>query len=75
MMQGILNDLYGIIRPETYHNPLAALDIILQAMEIHLRDSHIQISGRYGTQYKRRGLGTIINFYVCAVAARPSFTS
>ena len=48
MMQGILNDLFGIIRPETsiVKNPLAALDIILQAMENHLRESHIQISGR-----------------------------
>ncbi|XP_032788885.2 protein zer-1 homolog [Daphnia magna] len=45
MMQGVLNDLYGIIRPETYQNPLAALDIILQAMENHLTESHIQISG------------------------------
>lgn len=47
-MQGILNDLFGIIRPETsiVKNPLAALDIILQAMENHLRESHIQISGR-----------------------------
>ena len=46
MMQGVLNDLYGIIRPETCQNPLAALDIILQAMENHLGESHIQISGR-----------------------------
>lgn len=45
IMQGILNDLYGIIRPETCQNPLAALDIILQAMETHLTESHIQISG------------------------------
>lgn len=45
IMQGVLNDLYGIIRPETCHNPLAALDIILQAMENHLTESHIQISG------------------------------
>lgn len=46
MMQGVLNDLYGIIRPETCQNPLAALDIILQAMENHWTESHIQISGR-----------------------------
>ena len=45
MMQGVLNDLYGIIRPDSHHNPLAALDIILQAMENHLTESHIQISG------------------------------
>ena len=46
IMQGVLNDLYGIIRPETCQNPLAALDIILQAMENHWTESHIQISGR-----------------------------
>jgi hypothetical protein len=46
MMQGVLNDLYGIIRPETCQNPLGALDIILQAMENHWTESHIQISGR-----------------------------
>ena len=45
-MQNVLNDLYGIIRPETYKKSLVALDIILQAMEAHLKDSHIQISGR-----------------------------
>lgn len=61
MMQGILNDLYGIIRPETYQNPLAALDIILQAMEIHLRDGHIQISGRWATLFDPHDKDNVIS--------------
>ena len=59
-MQGILNDLYGIIRPETCQNPLAALDIILQAMELHLTESHIQISGRWVAPLDRVWCGNII---------------
>ena len=47
MAKDVLYDLNKDIKRETYKNPLAALDIILQAMKNHLADCEMQTVGRY----------------------------
>jgi Zyg-11 family protein len=46
VLQKVLNDLYHLLRYETCQNTSYALHIILEAMDRHLTEKHIQISGR-----------------------------
>lgn len=46
ILQKVLNDLYHLLRYETFQNTSYALHIILEAMDQHLTEKHIQISGR-----------------------------
>ena len=43
----VLNDLYHLLRFESCKSIHRALDVILNAMDRHLRVKHMQISGRY----------------------------
>lgn len=42
----VLNDLYHLFRFENCNNVDIALDIVLKAMDRHLKFKHMQISGR-----------------------------
>lgn len=42
----VLNDLYHLLRFETCKSIHRALDVVLSAMDRHLRNKHMQISGR-----------------------------
>jgi Zyg-11 family protein len=46
ILQKVLNDLYHLLRDETCQNISYALHIVLEAMDRHLPEKHIQISGR-----------------------------
>lgn len=46
-MTKVLNDLYHLLRFESCSSIHQALDVVLTAMEKHLRVKHMQISGRY----------------------------
>lgn len=46
ILHKVLNDLYHLLGHETCQNPSYALHIILEAMDRHLTEKHIQISGR-----------------------------
>ena len=46
VLQKVLNDLYHLFRYETCQNINYALNIVLEAMDRHLTEKHIQISGR-----------------------------
>lgn len=43
-----MNDLYHLLRFEICNQFHSALDVVLSAMDRHLRVKHMQISGRYG---------------------------
>ncbi|XP_075228919.1 protein zer-1 homolog [Lycorma delicatula] len=45
ILQRVLNDLYHLLRYETCHDISQALSIVLDAMDRHLSEKHIQISG------------------------------
>lgn len=45
ILQSVLNDLYHVLRYETCHDIFQALRIVLEAMDRHLSEKHIQISG------------------------------
>uniref|UniRef100_A0A1B6E2J9 Protein zer-1 homolog n=1 Tax=Clastoptera arizonana TaxID=38151 RepID=A0A1B6E2J9_9HEMI len=45
LLQRVLNDLYHLFRYETCQNQCRALSVVLDAMERHLSEKHIQISG------------------------------
>lgn len=45
-LQKVLNDLYHLFRYETCQNIAHALTIVLETMDRHLTEKHIQISGR-----------------------------
>ncbi|KFM75185.1 hypothetical protein X975_10634, partial [Stegodyphus mimosarum] len=45
MIQKVLNDLFHIFRFSTCNNTRLALDVIMEAMRIHLKVKHIQVSG------------------------------
>lgn len=47
MIQKVLNDLFQIFRFSTCQNTRLALDIVMEAMRLHPRVKHIQVSGRY----------------------------
>uniref|UniRef100_T1IJT0 Protein zer-1 homolog n=1 Tax=Strigamia maritima TaxID=126957 RepID=T1IJT0_STRMM len=55
ILQKVLNDLFKIVRFETCYNAKAALEVILNAMEKHLTDKHIQISGSASLFYILKG--------------------
>lgn len=42
----VLNDLYHLLRYETCKSIHQAFDVVLSAMDRHLRVKHMQISGR-----------------------------
>lgn len=52
MLTRVLNDLYYMFRStERFNSYIAqALTVILEAMEKHVSEKHIQISGRFGFQ-------------------------
>ena len=52
VLQKVLNDLYHLFRFETCQNIPYALAVVLEAMDRHLTEKHIQISGRYSWLYK-----------------------
>lgn len=45
VLQKVLNDLYHLFRYETCQNVCHALTVVLEAMDRHLLEKHIQISG------------------------------
>lgn len=45
ILQQVLNDLYHLFRYEICHNMNNALSIVLEAMDRHVNEKHIQISG------------------------------
>ncbi|XP_063235168.1 protein zer-1 homolog isoform X2 [Bacillus rossius redtenbacheri] len=45
ILQKVLNDLYHLFRYETCHDPSHAMKVVLEAMDRHLGEKHIQISG------------------------------
>lgn len=47
LLQKILSDLYHVFRFENCHRMDQALCTVLEAMEKHPAQKHIQISGRY----------------------------
>jgi len=76
VLENILNDLFHVFRYETCQNLKQALDILLLAMERHIHEKHIQISGSASLYYvvksetlkrdwnvkvKRKILGTLLN--------------
>lgn len=46
VLQKVLNDLYHLFRYETCTNTDTALKIVLESMDRHSHEKHIQISGR-----------------------------
>jgi Zyg-11 family protein len=46
VLQKVLNDLYRFLRDDTCQNIRYALYAVLEAMDRHPTDKHIQISGR-----------------------------
>jgi len=51
VLENILNDLFHVFRYETCQNLKQALDILLLAMERHIHEKHIQISGSASLYY------------------------
>lgn len=47
LLTKVLNDLYHLLRFETCKSIHRAFDVVLSAMDRHLRVKHMQISGRY----------------------------
>ncbi|XP_046386506.1 protein zer-1 homolog [Ischnura elegans] len=45
VLQKVLNDLYHLFRYETCQNVCHALTVVLEAMDRHIHEKHIQISG------------------------------
>lgn len=46
VLQKVLNDLYHLFRYESCANVNTALKVVLESMDRHLQEKHIQISGR-----------------------------
>jgi len=76
VLENILNDLFHVFRYETCQDLKQALDILLLAMERHIHEKHIQISGSASLYYvvkseslkrdwnvkvKRKILSTLLN--------------
>lgn len=55
VLQKVLNDLFRLFRYEWCHDSLVALKLILQAMQQHLSEKHIQISGSASLFYIVKG--------------------
>lgn len=47
----VLNDLYHLLRFETCKSIHRAFEVVLSAMDRHLRVKHMQISGRFVSKY------------------------
>lgn len=54
MLTRVLNDLYYVFRYENNAYVARALRVVLEAMDQHVMEKHIQISGRYVTKLKYR---------------------
>ncbi|XP_067009020.1 protein zer-1 homolog isoform X2 [Anabrus simplex] len=75
ILQQVLNDLYHLFRYETCRNVNIALNIVLEAMDRHVNEKHIQISGsatlfyivkgkdkyQFGVPVKRVVICTLLN--------------
>ncbi|KAG4081184.1 hypothetical protein HA402_014632 [Bradysia odoriphaga] len=75
MLTKVLNDLYHLLRFETCKSIHRALDVVLSAMDRHLRNKHMQISGsatlfyivkgrdksKFGTPLKNHIIRTLLN--------------
>ncbi|KAF8777650.1 Protein zer-1 like protein [Argiope bruennichi] len=55
MIQKVLNDLFQIFRFSTCNNTKLALDVVMEAMRLHLRVKHIQVSGSASLFYIVKG--------------------
>lgn len=55
MIQKVLNDLFQIFRFSTCHNTRLALDVLMEAMRLHLKVKHIQVSGSASLFYIVKG--------------------
>lgn len=55
VLQKVLNDLFHLFRYEWCQNSMLALKLILQAMQQHLSEKHIQISGSASLFYIVKG--------------------
>nr|CAD7397256.1 unnamed protein product [Timema cristinae] len=75
VLQKVLNDLYHLFRYETCQNINYALGVVLEAMDRHINEKHIQISGSatlfyivkgkdktsFDMRTKRMVIGTLLN--------------
>lgn len=75
MLTKVLNDLYHLLRFESCRSIHSALDVVLSAMDRHLRVKHMQISGsatlfyivkgrdknKFGTPLKNHIIRTLLN--------------
>ncbi|XP_054719380.1 protein zer-1 homolog [Uloborus diversus] len=55
MIQKVLNDLFHLFRFSTCRNTKLALDVVMEAMRIHLKVKHIQVSGSASLFYIVKG--------------------
>ncbi|GFY38641.1 protein zer-1 homolog [Trichonephila inaurata madagascariensis] len=55
MIQKVLNDLFQIFRFSTCNNTKLALDVLMEAMRLHLKVKHIQVSGSASLFYIVKG--------------------
>ncbi|GBN48515.1 Protein zer-1 [Araneus ventricosus] len=55
MIQKVLNDLFQIFRFSTCNNTKLALDVVMEAMRLHLKVKHIQVSGSASLFYIVKG--------------------
>jgi len=51
VLENVLNDLFQIFRTESCQNLKLALEVLLNAMERHTKEKHIQISGSASLYY------------------------
>lgn len=49
MLQKVLNELFHFFRFESCQHVGQALNVVLESMDRHIMERHIQISGRYNT--------------------------
>ena len=77
VLESILNDLFHVLRYENCKDLRRALDILLLAMESHLHEKHIQISGSASLYYivKSDQLKRDWNIKVSSILCRPKVTS
>lgn len=75
LLTKVLNDLYHLLRFESCKSIHSALDVVLTAMDRHLRVKHMQISGsatlfyivkgrdksKFGTPLKNHIIRTLLN--------------
>jgi len=66
LLQKVLSDLYHVFRYENCHRMDQALCTVLEAMEKHPTQKHIQISGRYMHDFIYK-LSLVIKRIVCEI--------